>query len=398
MRPGVRRVQGAQMTTCWWLVVGAAALSQAGCADAPGSAPPAQTAAEVESAGSEAPAVSATATAISDLAVVLSASKPVPPPKPTASADDRAAAQKAAIEKDLAALQLKMLAELNSQGPSTSRDLLRRGEIPPGLLDGAAGLGTRIDNARVGGDPRVGTGSGGGLAAIGEKGAATIGNKIGGKTPKELTAADLDKALAAANCTTTRLDSPVSSSGAPAAALFEAKCSDKTFNITFVPSGVTLPDAKALAEMEKNGATWNEDGMLLAILPKEKGARAAALELMKKLRSSGSNSVKGNAAVGGATVSGGSVSNAASVVAGMAAGFRRCYNRGLQDDPTMKGSMKVTAGIGPNGEVLSAAPSGGDTLSATVKSCVSARVSAAQFAAPDGGSATITIPLSFFPQ
>ena len=92
------------MTTCWWLVVGAAALSQAGCADAPGSAPPAQTAAEVESAGSEAPAVSATATAISDLAVVLSASKPVPPPKPTASADDRAAAQKAAIEKDLAAL------------------------------------------------------------------------------------------------------------------------------------------------------------------------------------------------------------------------------------------------------------------------------------------------------
>lgn len=384
------------MTKRWLGVVGLVALSQAGCVDAPGSPPPAQTAAEVESAGSEAPVASATGTASSDLAAVLSASKPLPPPKPSATADDREAARKAAMEKQLAALELEMLAVLSSQG--TTRDLLRGSEVPPSLLDQAARSGTG-DLRLGGGGSRAGTGSGGGgLASIGESGVSTIGNKIGGKTAKELTAADLDKALGTAGCTTTRLDSPASSSGAPSVALFEAKCSDKTFNITFVPSGVTLPDAKARAVMEKNGATWNEDGMLLAILPKEKGARPAALELMKKLRSSGSNGVKGNVAVGGASVSAGSVSNAGAVVAGMAAGFRRCYNRGLQEDPAMKGSMKVTAGIGPNGEVLSAVASGGDTLSATVKSCVSARVSAAQFAPPDGGGATITIPVTFSQQ
>src|SRR6185437_1773606 len=55
----------------------------------------------------------------------------------------------------------------------------------------------------------------------------------------------------------------------------------------------------------------------------------------------------GNASIGGAAVSGGSVANASAVVAGMAAGFRRCYNKGLQEDPNMKGSVRITARIGP---------------------------------------------------
>ncbi|NUO51801.1 MAG: cell envelope integrity protein TolA, partial [Polyangiaceae bacterium] len=106
----------------------------------------------------------------------------------------------------------------------------------------------------------------------------------------------------------------------------------------------------------------------------------------------------GSASVGGASVSGGSVANAASVVAGMAAGFRRCYNRGLQEDPGMKGSVRITAKIGPNGEVLGATPSGGGGLSGTVISCVVSRVSSAQFSPPDGGGATVVIPISFQPQ
>ncbi len=105
----------------------------------------------------------------------------------------------------------------------------------------------------------------------------------------------------------------------------------------------------------------------------------------------------GSASIGGAAVSGGSVSNAASVVAGMAAGFRRCYNKGLQEDPNMKGSVRITARIGPNGEVLSASPSGSG-LSGSVTSCVAARVSSAQFAPPDGGGATIVIPVTFVSQ
>ncbi len=108
--------------------------------------------------------------------------------------------------------------------------------------------------------------------------------------------------------------------------------------------------------------------------------------------------VVGNASVGSAAVSGGNLANAPAVVAGMAAGFRRCYNKGLQEDPMMKGSVRITAKIGPNGDVLAASPSGGDGLSGTVVSCIAARVSAAQFAPPSGGGATLIIPVTLTPQ
>jgi hypothetical protein len=106
----------------------------------------------------------------------------------------------------------------------------------------------------------------------------------------------------------------------------------------------------------------------------------------------------GNAQVGGALVSGGAVANASAVVAGMGAGFRRCYNRGLAEDPAMKGSVRVTARIGPNGEVQSATPSGGGGLSGTVIACVVQRVQSAQFAPPEGGGATVVIPVTFVSQ
>lgn len=94
----------------------------------------------------------------------------------------------------------------------------------------------------------------------------------------------------------------------------------------------------------------------------------------------------------------GVVSNASSVVAGMAAGFRRCYNRGLLENPNMKGSLRITTKIGPNGEVLSATPSTGSGLSQSVVSCLSARVASATFAKPNGGGATLIIPVSLLPQ
>lgn len=105
----------------------------------------------------------------------------------------------------------------------------------------------------------------------------------------------------------------------------------------------------------------------------------------------------GNAQIGGASVMGGAVANASSVVAGMQAGFRRCYTRGLQEDPNMKGSVRITARIGPNGEVVSAT-SAGSGLSGSVIACVIARVQSAQFAAPEGGGSTVVIPVSFVSQ
>lgn len=105
----------------------------------------------------------------------------------------------------------------------------------------------------------------------------------------------------------------------------------------------------------------------------------------------------GNVSVGGANVSGGAVANASSVVAGMAAGFRRCYQKGLAQDPGMKGSVRITAKIGPNGEVVNASASGGGGL-ASITGCLTARVSSAQFAAPEGGGATVVIPVTFVSQ
>jgi hypothetical protein len=210
-------------------------------------------------------------------------------------------ARAAAISNELNQLDMAMLGALNSKGGSTSA-VLSGGDVPTGLLDGAAASGSGVGHGNVAG-LNFGNGSGGTLrpGAVGAGGLANIGNTQG---------------------------------GGPAAA----------------------------------GSATKVKGPV------------------------------GSASIGGASVSGGSVANASAVVAGMAAGFRRCYNKGLSEDPNMKGSVRITAKIGPNGEVLGASPSGGGGLSGTVISCVAARVSSAQFAPPEGGGATVVIPVTFVSQ
>ena len=92
------------------------------------------------------------------------------------------------------------------------------------------------------------------------------------------------------------------------------------------------------------------------------------------------------------------VANASAVVGGMHAGFRRCYVRGLDGEPTMAGTVRITAKIGPNGEVTSAVASGGQGLSAAVIGCVRDRVASAQFSPPPCGAATLLIPVTFAAQ
>jgi hypothetical protein len=107
---------------------------------------------------------------------------------------------------------------------------------------------------------------------------------------------------------------------------------------------------------------------------------------------------KGNASVGGAAVSGGTVSNAARVVAGMRAGFRNCYQRGLAENPDASGSIRLTIRVGAGGEVAGVSPSPSGSLPASVISCVVARAQAAQFDPPEGGSAVIAVPVTFVKQ
>lgn len=101
--------------------------------------------------------------------------------------------------------------------------------------------------------------------------------------------------------------------------------------------------------------------------------------------------------VGTPQVSGSRVGNVASVVAGMTAGFRRCLNRALQTDPTSvrTGSkLVVKATLDVNGAVTSAAATGITDLPPFAVTCITKRVSAAQFAPPDNGPSRIEIPVS----
>ncbi len=106
----------------------------------------------------------------------------------------------------------------------------------------------------------------------------------------------------------------------------------------------------------------------------------------------------GSASVGGAAVSGGTVSNASRVVAGMRAGFRACYNRGLAQNPDSQGSIRLTIRVGPGGEVQGVSASSSGSLPGSVVGCVRSRASAAQFAPPEGGSAVVVVPVTFVKQ
>lgn len=99
-----------------------------------------------------------------------------------------------------------------------------------------------------------------------------------------------------------------------------------------------------------------------------------------------------------ASVAGGTVNNAARVVAGMRAAFRRCYTQGLSQNPDMSGGVRVTARIGPGGEVLSVSTSTSGTISGAVAACIAARVQSATFDPPEGGAASVVIPVTLVQQ
>jgi hypothetical protein len=106
---------------------------------------------------------------------------------------------------------------------------------------------------------------------------------------------------------------------------------------------------------------------------------------------------KGSATVS-SQVAAGSVDNASRVVSGMRAGFRRCFQRALEQNPDIGGSIRLTLTIGPGGEVSGVSASQSGNLPSTVVSCVKSRARAAQFSPPDGGSAVVAVPVTFVKQ
>jgi hypothetical protein len=92
------------------------------------------------------------------------------------------------------------------------------------------------------------------------------------------------------------------------------------------------------------------------------------------------------------------VANAERVVASLRPGFRTCYNKGLQSDPSMAGKVLVSARISPNGEVASAGSSENTGLSSDVVECILRKVRTATFDTPGSNGSTIQIPVTFVQQ
>lgn len=99
--------------------------------------------------------------------------------------------------------------------------------------------------------------------------------------------------------------------------------------------------------------------------------------------------------IGGAGGQPSGIVDEARVIAAMQPAFRACYEQGLRDDPSMRGSLRVTAKVDGAGNVIAANPSSGVGLAPAVISCVVARVAAARFTPPPGGGVAIVIPITF---
>lgn len=97
-------------------------------------------------------------------------------------------------------------------------------------------------------------------------------------------------------------------------------------------------------------------------------------------------------------VSGAPIKNAASVVASLRAGFRRCYERALATNPDSEGRIALSLEVGPGGEVQSVGAAARGNLSSEVVACVRARARTAQFDPPEGGLAFVQVPVSLVRQ
>jgi hypothetical protein len=100
----------------------------------------------------------------------------------------------------------------------------------------------------------------------------------------------------------------------------------------------------------------------------------------------------------GATTATVAVANAGAVVAGLKAGFRSCYNAGLNVDPTMSGRVMMAVKISPNGEVSGVDPSGNTGLSEQVVQCLIRKIKTANFDPPGPSGSTLQIPVTFVQQ
>jgi hypothetical protein len=91
----------------------------------------------------------------------------------------------------------------------------------------------------------------------------------------------------------------------------------------------------------------------------------------------------------------GEVGGAARVVTSLAPAFRACYNALLRKDPDAAGWVRMTAKIGPEGDVLTVRTLEPASFAEELVTCPMQRLLEAKFRPPDGGGATIVVPVTF---
>lgn len=90
----------------------------------------------------------------------------------------------------------------------------------------------------------------------------------------------------------------------------------------------------------------------------------------------------------------GTVQNASEVVGAMRSDFHTCYTEELKRDPNIEGHSMLKFRLTCDGMVTSIHAST-DGLPQKLVNCLMARVRSSTFAPPEGGSATIQVPLTF---
>jgi hypothetical protein len=79
-------------------------------------------------------------------------------------------------------------------------------------------------------------------------------------------------------------------------------------------------------------------------------------------------------------------------------GARRCYQKGLESDPTQAGRVVILIKVSPSGEVDSASVASNSGLSAGVAGCIASVARRAKFSAPGANGSTISVPFNFVKQ
>jgi hypothetical protein len=93
------------------------------------------------------------------------------------------------------------------------------------------------------------------------------------------------------------------------------------------------------------------------------------------------------------------VANAEAVIRSqMFPGAKRCYQKGLETDPTQAGKLVILVKVAPSGEVDSATVSSNSGLSAQVANCITTVARRAKFDPPGAAGSQISVPFNFVKQ